>query len=131
MSQTLYVLRIERRDVQNGGAQFGCGDPLGCRPKTKVGELVVVPSDKDSILKLAHEQLIDIINSELSAKDNEDIFLNLNDIIKREPDPTSPSSVLYEVYFSSVNDLVHPVIIYTLSLVSVHLDQHGHIMKGS
>ena len=125
MSQTLYVLRIERRYARN--ADY----PLAWRPAPKIGELVAVPSDKDSILKLAHEQLIDIINSELSANGNEDIFLSLNNIIKREPDPTSPSSVLYEIYFSSVNDLVHPVIIYTLSLVSVHLDQHGHIMKGN
>lgn len=125
MSQTLYVLRIERRYAQN------VDYPLAWRPAPKIGELIAVPSDKDTILKLAHEQLIDIINSELSARGNEDLFLSLEDIIKREPDPTSPSSVLYEVYFSSVNDLVHPVIIYTLSLVSVHLDQHGHIMKGN
>lgn len=125
MSQTLYVLRIERRDTRNDG------NPLAWRPDPKIGELVVVPSDKDTILKLAHEQLIDIINIELSDKGNEDIFLSLEDIIKREPNPDSQSNVLYEVYFSSVNDLVHPVIIYTLSLVSVHLDQHGHIMKGN
>ena len=125
MSQTLYVLRIERRYARN--ADY----PLAWRPEPKIGELVIAPSDKDTILKLAHEKLIDIINSELSAKGNEDLFLSLEDIIKREPDPTSPSSVLYEVYFSSANDLVHPVIIYTLSLVSVHLDQHGHIIKGN
>ena len=125
MSQTLYVLRIERRYAQN------VDYPLAWRPAPKIGELIIVPSNKDTILKLAHEKLIDIINSELSAKGNEDLFLSLEDIIKREPDPTSPSSVLYEVYFSSVNDLVHPVIIYTLSLVSVHLDQRCHIMKGN
>ena len=113
MSQTLYMLRVERRYARN--ADY----PLAWHPEPKIGELVVVPSDKDAILKLAHEQLIDIV------KGNEDILLDLKDFTKREPDTDSPSNVLYEVYFSSINDPVHPIVIHTISLVEVHPKQHS------
>lgn len=105
-----YALQIKRGTSSGPAADWIATDD-------KDDEIIV---NKDiNIMRFAKEKVVDIIVREMSL--HKDGNFVVKDIERVGSTTNNTTGKLYKVYFYRTDDLIHPAVIYTISLVKVRL----------